>query len=166
MQINPVPSLNKSLPGKEPTSLLMPLSSLVENLEQQLRRSLELRVQNIPEPPGFSKQDRSKLALLFSGGLDCTIVARITHEILPISETIDLLNVAFENPRVAAAAANMVSKSPQAVISAYEECPDRKTGRLAHAELQSVCPKRCWRFVRIDIPYAETLDHREEIRRL
>src|SRR5436189_1904790 len=98
-QINPLPSLNKSLPDEVATSLLLPLSSLVEDLELRLRRSLELRVQNIPEPPRFSNQDGSKLALLFSGGLDCTILARLTHEILPITEPIDLLNVAFENPR-------------------------------------------------------------------
>lgn len=163
VQINPVPSLNKSLPREVVASVHKPLFPFVEDLELRLRRSLELRVQNIPEPP---RQDGSKLAVLFSGGLDCTILARLTHEILPINEPIDLLNVAFENPRVAAAAASASSKSPQAIMSIYEECPDRKTGRSSHAELQRVCPGRHWRFVGIDVPYAETLGHREEIKHL
>lgn len=48
--------------------------------------------------------NKTKLAVLFSGGLDCTVLARMAHDLIPLGEHIDLLNVAFENPRVVQAA--------------------------------------------------------------
>jgi asparagine synthetase B (glutamine-hydrolysing) len=81
----------------------------VLRLRQVLTESLALRIQDIPERsrpgslPSFqlNMTERSaKVAILFSGGLDCTVLARLAHDILPSSQTIDLLNVAFENPRV------------------------------------------------------------------
>lgn len=101
----------------------------------------------------------ASIAILFSGGLDCTLLARITHEILPKEQDIDLLNVAFENPRVHGSAnvANVTAASP------YMQCPDRLTGLSSHAELQRTCPGRNWKFVSIDIPYAETVTSRPQI---
>src|SRR4051794_32040995 len=80
----------------------------VQILEAELRESLSLRVQDVPVPPDVQKPIQepqiTKVAVLFSGGLDCSVLARITHDILPLEESIDLLNVAFENPRVILAA--------------------------------------------------------------
>lgn len=154
--------MNREVPAGIPPALDLD-SPAVETLRQKLWQSLELRLRNVPEPPSYSKGHGSKVAVLFSGGLDCTVLARLAHEILPADESIDLLNVAFENPRVAAAAAKSKSRSNESV---YESCPDRMTGRAAHAELQSVCPGRTWRFVAIDVPYSETIDHRERVKRL
>lgn len=126
----------------------------------------------MPEPPGYIQGHSAKVAVLFSGGLDCTLLARLSHEILPIDEPIDLLNVAFENPRVAAAAAsaNTInqkhSPSLSSQTSIYENCPDRITGRSAFTELQQTCPTRTWRFIAINIPYTETLSHRDLIKLL
>ncbi|KAK5123095.1 hypothetical protein LTR85_003292 [Meristemomyces frigidus] len=152
--------LNKKL---HPTPT--PLSSMaapVLHLEQLLRTSLSLRILNIPEPPyaGDSKADEqvASLAVLFSGGLDCTVLARLAHDILPLSQGIDLLNVAFENPRIHKRAANEVDS--QAI---YEQCPDRATGRASYAELQRICPYRDWRFIVINIPYTETMQHRQKV---
>lgn len=97
----------------------------------------------------------ARIAVLFSGGLDCTILARLAHKILPTAQGIDLLNVAFENPRIHGNLAP--TESP------YELCPDRITGRSTHAELVRNCPDRHWRFVEIDIPYTETLKHRRKV---
>ena len=36
------------------------------------------------------------IALLFSGGLDCTVIAALAHFFLPPSTPIDLLNVSFD----------------------------------------------------------------------
>ncbi|KAJ1924439.1 hypothetical protein IWQ60_005203 [Tieghemiomyces parasiticus] len=44
----------------------------------------------------------ARLAILFSGGVDCLCLAALTHQILPLNEPIDLINVAFENPRTTA----------------------------------------------------------------
>lgn len=81
------------------------------------------------------------------------MLARLCHDILPDDQSIDLLNVAFENPRVAANAAK--SKDPKVLESfdIYEACPDRMTGRKSFAELSAVCPVRAWRFVAVRIPF-------------
>ncbi|KAE8145451.1 asparagine synthase-domain-containing protein [Aspergillus avenaceus] len=160
--INPIPLMNRSTPQGSPPQLTVESAS-VKSLEKNLRQSLALRIQNVREPPNFNCQNNTKVAVLFSGGLDCTILARLSTEILPIDETIDLLNVAFENPRVVAAAA---ASNGTKTSSVYESCPDRITGRAAYAELQKVCPSRNWRFVAIDIPYSETVAHRETVKRL
>ncbi|PYH74193.1 asparagine synthetase domain-containing protein [Aspergillus vadensis CBS 113365] len=158
---NPVPPMNNSIPEGEAPSLTVETTA-VKELEQKLRQSLALRIQNVREPPTASSGSNVKVAVLFSGGLDCTLLARLSHEILPKEEVIDLLNVAFENPRVAAAAKG----KGEATGSVYENCPDRITGRAAFAELQRVCPDRNWRFVAVDVPYQETLAHRETVKRL
>ncbi|KAF7178157.1 hypothetical protein CNMCM7691_006822 [Aspergillus felis] len=152
--------MNESIPNGTPPSLTID-SCPIQELERKLRQSLHLRIQNVPEPPSITISD-VKVAVLFSGGLDCTLLARLSHDILPKNETIDLLNVAFENPRVAAAAAGKEGGTS----SVYESCPDRITGRAAFAELQRVCPDRNWRFVAIDIPYTETVAHRDMVKRL
>ncbi|KAK4864944.1 hypothetical protein LT330_001567 [Penicillium expansum] len=160
-------AVNSRLFYKQPPALTTD-SVFVKELESKLRQSLELRIQNIPEPPGYIAGETAKTAVLFSGGLDCTLLARLSHDILPLDEPIDLLNVAFENPRVAAAAKANQQKSPSSPppLSIYENCPDRITGRSAHIELQATCPGRTWRFIAIDIPYTETLAHRDQVKRL
>lgn len=121
---------------------------------------------NIPDPPpllGSSSADIStaptRLAILFSGGLDCTVLARLSHELLPLSEPIDLLNVAFQNPRIHKAS----DIDAQAFEAALESCPDRITGRASYAELCQVCPGRQWRFVAINVPYTETVEHQDKV---
>lgn len=137
-------------------------STTITELAKHLQSSLALRVQNVPIP--LSKTEiPTCIAILFSGGLDCTLLARLMHDILPPHHNVDLLNVAFENPRVVRAANTNASSSS---TSAYSLCPDRITGLSSHAELLRVCPGRKWRFVCIDIPYSETLKHRPHIVRL
>lgn len=158
--------MNTAVPDGAPPSLCIE-SDVVSELQRRLHQSLKLRISNIPEPPNRNPTQDAKLAVLFSGGLDCTLLARLSHEILPPDEPIDLLNVAFENPRVAAAATSAnKSKKEEPTTSVYETCPDRITGRAAFAELQSVCPNRKWRLIAIDVPYTETLAHREQVKRL
>lgn len=75
-----------------------------------MKQSLRLRLLNIPDPPRAEGPVKAKMAILFSGGLDCAVLARMAHDILPLEEQIDLLNVAFENPRVV-----LASKQPPKV---------------------------------------------------
>lgn len=154
--------MNTAIP--DTPRILTPESPVIHELQQRLSQSLEPRITNIPN---------GALAVLFSGGLDCTLLARLSHDILPSSEPIDLLNVAFENPRVAAAAAakGEAAAGGSAAVTPttggiYETCPDRITARAALTELQTTCPNRQWRLVAINIPYSETLAHREHIKRL
>lgn len=130
-------------------------SPSVSTLGDLLRQSLLPRTRGIPldQPADQSVHRNARIAVLFSGGLDCTLLARLCHDLLPLEATIDLLNVAFQNPRA----------HKNAGDGAYELCPDRITGRASHAELLKVCPGRNWRFVAIDIPYTEYQDHRAQV---
>ncbi|KAH7063328.1 asparagine synthase-domain-containing protein [Macrophomina phaseolina] len=157
----PYPPLNRAVPHTVPA--LTENSLPVHLLKDYLKRSLNLRLQNeMPVQPrkGMTKGEISAtIAILFSGGLDCTVLARLAHEILPYSMSVDLLNVAFENPRIHRS--HTENSGPG--FSPYELCPDRSTGRTSHAELCEVCPERVWRFVEINVPYVETLAHRDTV---
>ncbi|MCJ1422175.1 hypothetical protein MMC29_000054 [Sticta canariensis] len=158
------PELNKDVTN---ISLYMPGidSMTVNELAQKLQSSLALRVQNVPFLPS-AVNVVPRVAILFSGGLDCTLLARLMHDLLPQEHDIDLLNVAFENPRAIKAANSHSAHSTYPLVSAYSICPDRMTGISSHAELLRICPRRVWRFVSIDIPYSETLAHRSDIIKL
>jgi asparagine synthetase B (glutamine-hydrolysing) len=98
-------------------------------------------------PPGANANGKTRVAVLFSGGLDCTVLARLCHEVLPPDQGIDLLNVAFENPRVVA----QLQKENGNLPDFYEACPDRVTGRRSFAELQRSCPGRAFQFMAVSI---------------
>lgn len=115
-------------------------------LRQQLLESLRLRILDIPPPPPASVDGKTRVAVLFSGGLDCTVLVRLSHEVLDADQGIDLINVAFENPRVVA---QLKKESKGNLPDFYEACPDRITGRRSFAELQRVCPGRALRFVAV-----------------
>lgn len=154
-----IPRLKLGKAVSETTAPLTAQSTAVARLEAVLYASLSLRVLDIPDLPDMTVQSNesgaiSKLAILFSGGLDCTVLARMVHDLLPIQHPVDLLNVAFENPRIRS------SSKLDSSSSFYELCPDRITGRASFAELQRICPGRVWRFIAIDIPYTETNEHR------
>jgi len=78
---------------------------------------------------------------------------------LPITEPIDLLNVAFENPRSLQAQTPKVKKkgiipledvtgSPQYTYSV----PDRITGIQELEELRHSAPERVWNFASVSTP--------------
>ncbi|ORY88988.1 asparagine synthase-domain-containing protein [Leucosporidium creatinivorum] len=73
--------------------LHLTIQALHRELESSLRKRI-LTVPAVPPPP------QARIAILFSGGLDCTTLALMVDRILPGAERIDLINVAFENPRV------------------------------------------------------------------
>lgn len=152
------PTVNQSItldaPEQQPIS-----ANIVNDVERKLSSSLRLRVADVPSLATTTPApSTAKVAVLFSGGIDCTILARMTHDLLHPSEAIDLLNVAFYNPR--SVAANPSGSSP------YEACPDRVTGRSSFNELQRICPSRLWRFIAVDIPYDEVVQYRPLIARL
>lgn len=43
----------------------------------------------------IGKTPETKIAVLFSGGIDSTLIARLLDIVLPKNETIDLINLAF-----------------------------------------------------------------------
>ncbi|KAJ3317978.1 Asparagine synthetase domain-containing protein 1 [Boothiomyces sp. JEL0866] len=152
-------SLNTTLPTEldlEPVSEEFPTNdaklSAMLGLESRLNESVRKRIITIP--PTLAGE--SKLAVLFSGGLDCMVLAALANSYLPTGEPIDLLNVSFENPRT---------------IKAHQkqdpfDVPDRLTGKLGAEELKALYPHRTWRFVRVDVPYAEAVATRPHIQNL
>ena len=72
----------------------------------------------------------SEVAVLFSGGLDSVVLARLAHDALPADATIDLINVAFGERRGDA-----------------EKAPDRLAARSALRELRLACPSRKFRLI-------------------
>ncbi|KAJ3360972.1 hypothetical protein GGF32_007905 [Allomyces javanicus] len=129
-------------------------AAAVTNLLDLLSESVRVRAQALPAP---STPTDAPLAVLFSGGLDCTILAALLDRHVPRTSPIHLLNVAFENPRVLTASSKRSSAhDPWAV-------PDRRTARQALAELQRVAPTRTWRLLEINVSYATAMAHRTTI---
>lgn len=157
----PFPPLNKKI-GNAHTPAILIDNPAVARLLQLLRDSILLRTSDIPAPLSEAATP-NRVAVLFSGGLDCTVLARLIHDLVPKEQDIDLLNVAFENPRVIQAAAPASLQTPSGALSPYALCPDRITGLASYAELLSICPGRNWRFVSVDVMYAELQAHRSQI---
>ncbi|KAI0550580.1 asparagine synthase-domain-containing protein [Xylaria curta] len=135
-------------------------SPSLQVLRYKLIESLKPRVLDVPEPPNTISEIDARIAVLFSGGLDCTVLARLAHDLVPISQGLDLINVAFENPRQVA----LEAKQPHLRASdTYEGCPDRATGRKAFAELKSSCPGRYWRFIAVNVPFEEAMAHKKKV---
>jgi asparagine synthetase B (glutamine-hydrolysing) len=152
-----IPRLNTQLPHLERQDFSVTLADFkitdqyqnaLTVLHQALFRSLKSRIQCIPV---HKDNQRARLAILFSGGLDCTIIAGMAHSIVPIGEPIDLLNVAFENPR----------KS-----NSTFDVPDRITGRKSHQELCRKFPERMWNFVEINVSFIEYMNAKPRVTRL
>lgn len=121
-------------------------------LAETLTAAVSKRVRDLRSNTTTSPSS-SRIAILFSGGLDCATLALLAHHCLPIEEPIDLLNVAFENPRVLAA-----SKSTEKY-----NVPDRLTGRNTVEELRTLCPGRIWRFVEVNIGFEESVEKKAEV---
>ena len=120
------------------------------------------------------------MGILFSGGIDCAVLAFLAHQLshtypaylassltapffvrfIPPGEPIDLLNVAFENPRKIKAASAAHAQPPKNPKRSADHVPfvmpgsadiygvpDRYTGLEQLEELQISCPGRRWNFV-------------------
>lgn len=98
----------------------------------------------------------SKIGILFSGGLDSTILAALADEFVPHDEPIDLLNVAFEREKKGDLNEKQSRKMKQLDLSQDEEdkylVPDRITGKRASDDLKKLYPNRQWNFVQVNHP--------------
>ncbi|KAJ7783520.1 asparagine synthase-domain-containing protein [Mycena maculata] len=134
------------------------LIQVVDELINQLDRSVELRVRDIPQ----ARSAAARVAVLFSGGIDSTVLAFLAHKHIPLDEPIDLLNVAFENPRkingqtpMNNTKARRKPQKPEANATPPYMVPDRVTGIQEVEELRKLCP-RVWNFVEVNVPYGES----------
>ncbi|KIJ21561.1 hypothetical protein PAXINDRAFT_165027 [Paxillus involutus ATCC 200175] len=157
----------------DPVSLPTPFSEAVEQLISHLGTSVMLRVRDIPQAP--SEKGKARVAVLFSGGIDSTMLAFLANRHVPMDEPIDLLNVAFENPRkiqvqVDGNIGALPKRERKRLLQALDTngkgtgnkelsshmVPDRVTGLQEVEELRRLCPGRVWNFVEVDVPYEES----------
>ncbi|KAF9581305.1 hypothetical protein BGW38_001727 [Lunasporangiospora selenospora] len=88
--------------------MTLDMEAAVKGMIAVLGDSVRRRVQDIPMT---RLRHDARVGILFSGGLDCLTLAALADRFLPEGEAIDLLNVGFENPRVAKARAAEVASA-------------------------------------------------------
>lgn len=128
----------------------LPLQQTLQRFNKLLHLSVAERVQctaPICRKCEGHQCAHAKVSLLFSGGIDCTILALLADRYVPHDEPIELINVAFE--RVA---------SGVAATADMWNVPDRQTAQQSHMELQSLCPTRQWQLLEVNVT-------RDELRR-
>ncbi|KAI0670083.1 asparagine synthase-domain-containing protein [Trametes maxima] len=172
-------SVNKLIPGHGPKVESLDhipphLTTAVDDLIAGLDRSVRLRVQNIPRrnTPG-----EARVAVFFSGGIDSTMLAFLADRHVDPDEPIDLLNVAFENPRkIAVKVEGNIGGLPKrekkqkllepldySSVKVSYDVPDRLTGLQEVEELRRLCPKRTWNFLEINVPFEESQNARATV---
>ncbi|XP_058830048.1 asparagine synthetase domain-containing protein CG17486 [Topomyia yanbarensis] len=155
---------NVDLPPENVFDMLLSnesISSMCEELIEFLSQSVRERTTNTPP---YCKQcidtealcPHSRVGILFSGGIDCTIIALLADQFVNQDIPIDLLNVAFER----------VVRCGNRKDEINWDVPDRLTGRATLKELQSLRPQRKWQFVEIDVTREELNNHRLKISEL
>ncbi|KAF1806991.1 asparagine synthase-domain-containing protein [Mucor lusitanicus] len=184
----PFPRLNATVPDLEVIEAAdadtepvidQDMKRAIAEFRSVLGESVKKRVADIPY---LDTKGQARVAILFSGGLDCICLAALANEHLPMSESIDLLNVAFENPRAEKAKSqppkkpknrkpkkSLLEEEPEAKQTVEQEkrstydTPDRLTGKAGVEELRQIAPERTWNFVEINVPYPEAMEHRQRI---
>ncbi|KAH8240297.1 hypothetical protein KR038_007544 [Drosophila bunnanda] len=89
----------------------------------------------------------AKICILFSGGIDCTILALLANKFVPYNEPIELINVAFE------------TLGGQNVSEKLWDVPDRRTSLMSVNELKRVCPERFWNLLEVNVTRDELKTH-------
>ncbi|XP_034838465.1 asparagine synthetase domain-containing protein CG17486 [Maniola hyperantus] len=113
----------------------------VTKISELLEKSVKVRVETQPSRCKNCIIDANVICchcttgILFSGGLDCTILAVLADKFVPKHQPIDLINVAFKTKN----------------NSSYQ-VPDRITGRQSFEELKNICKSRQWVFREVNIP--------------
>nr|XP_023020100.1 asparagine synthetase domain-containing protein CG17486 [Leptinotarsa decemlineata] len=119
----------------------------VTQLKTLLEKSIQTRISNLPNYCKDCIKDKlicqhPLVGVLFSGGVDCSILALLADQFIDKSRPIDLFNVAFDETK-------------------NYQTPDRQTGLQTLEELRRLCPLREWRFFEINIPRKELDEARQ-----
>ncbi|XP_037882925.1 asparagine synthetase domain-containing protein CG17486 [Glossina fuscipes] len=142
---------NLDVPVQELFSALLKNDEIVGALDMfsaLLNESVKSRVQTTT---GYCRNcisnrefcNHSKVAILYSGGIDCSVLAVLTDKYIDKSDSIDLINVAFE----------AINSSEQTW-----DVPDRLSARSSYEELKLLCPRRKWNFIEVNVTRKELLD--------
>lgn len=122
---------------------------LIDELYSKLSHAVKSRIDNIHPLHDAT----ASFGILFSGGLDCTILACLAAMLSPPGTKIDLINVSFHNPRT--------NTMPQ-------DTPDRKLALKSWVGLYEMFKEKGIEFqlVELDIPYEEYSKHRDRVIKL
>ncbi|KAH8415386.1 hypothetical protein KR222_006569 [Zaprionus bogoriensis] len=126
-----------------------PVQRTLQRFGELLDHSVAQRVRHIAPicrkcKPG-ARCAHAKLCVLFSGGIDCSILALLADRYVPAGEPIELINVAFER----------VANSTLLNVNDKWEVPDRQTAHQTHLELQRLCPERNWQLLEVNVTREE-----------
>ncbi|XP_036320023.1 asparagine synthetase domain-containing protein CG17486-like [Rhagoletis pomonella] len=89
--------------------------------------------------------NHAKIAILFSGGIDCSILAALSNKYVKENDPIDLINVAFEK------------LDSTGRIS--WDVPDRLSAKSSLMELKNIYPRRRWNYVEVNVRREELHDN-------
>lgn len=138
------------------------ITSICDELICLLTRSLKDRVKTTPSlcknciksklSGGSNACNHPKVGILFSGGIDCTILAVLADKFVDKATAIDLMNVSFEK------IVRNQSANKQRNIDDNYETPDRLTSRETLTELIQLCPKRKWNLIEVNVTREELKD--------
>ncbi|XP_022128600.2 asparagine synthetase domain-containing protein CG17486 isoform X1 [Pieris rapae] len=114
------------------------LSTMVQSILLLLEKSVKIRLETHPNKcikclNTVNECCHSTVGILFSGGLDCTILAYLADKFVPENQPIDLINVAFKTE------------------NGTYDVPDRVTGRQSYNELKQKCCSRRWVFHEVNV---------------
>ena len=140
------------------------MSKHSEVLHYHLDRSVRRRVINgtksrasISKHLSYSKVENhpndARVAILFSGGVDSVVLAALSHNHIPLNETIDLINVAFASS----------STPDEKGTDPFSKSPDRIAALLSYQEMIERWPNRDWRFIAVNVEYSQVLEHEKVI---
>ena len=148
------------------TNIPLHLSKNSQVLHFHLDRAVRRRVIHGPKsmkavvvPPNKideslkTERDEATVAILFSGGVDSVVLAALTQNHIPPNETIDLINVAFASSFTV----DDEGKDP------FSKSPDRIAAILSYQEMKIRWPDRHWRFIAVNVVYAEVLKYEKLI---
>ena len=123
------------------------INRILDSLQKSLEQSVGKRLSTV-----FPLREASaNYGILFSGGIDCTLLAAFCAEISKrnsLHPKIDLLNVSFSNLRA--------GTDPS-------QTPDRKLARKSWKHLRKAYPFVKFNLVEIDVPYETYVGHKSKI---
>lgn len=100
----------------------------------------------------FSKALRRPLCVLFSGGIDCTVLAALAHHLLPLETPIELVNVSFGAKPEQAPDRLTALRAVEELLRLPQPEPHEDSLAAAANQGTPVAREREWRLVFVDVP--------------
>lgn len=148
------------IPGEVSFEDLLKIEEVNQTCEtflQLLSSSVKDRIQRTPN---YCKNcikardscSHTRVGILFSGGVDCSMIAVLADKFIDQNLPIDLMNVAFERISYAKKTGGI-----------DWNVPDRLTGLETVEELRRLCPNRKWNFIESNVTREELGDNLKKL---